>query len=190
MKLWTIPELHTSNFWWFLITNRVCKARQWACPRFICVPPITYYWTGLLILDHSHLVGNLTNSKIAETKALEPLKSWHFCISNFRTCLPVTRLNKLTHSCSHKRNRSSRHKIIHWQGRLPHTTSVRLTENRVYNATDSLLELERCTKNQRIDQKLGKRFENCPKYWIKCSDKIRRERVGYSRHQQLLVYCT
>ncbi len=37
--------------------------------------PITYYWTGLLIMDHSYLVGNLTNSKIAETKALEPLKS-------------------------------------------------------------------------------------------------------------------
>ncbi len=29
---------------------------------------------------------DLTNSKIAETKALEPLKSWHLCISNFRTC--------------------------------------------------------------------------------------------------------
>ncbi len=41
--------------------------------------PITYYWTVPLILDHSYLVGNLTNSKIAETKALEPLKSWHFC---------------------------------------------------------------------------------------------------------------
>ncbi len=39
------------------------------------IPPITYYWTGLLILDQSYLVGNLTNSKIAETKALEPLKS-------------------------------------------------------------------------------------------------------------------
>jgi hypothetical protein len=38
-------------------------------------PPITYYWAGLLILDHSNLVGNLTNSKIAETKALKPLKS-------------------------------------------------------------------------------------------------------------------
>jgi hypothetical protein len=37
--------------------------------------PITYYWTGLLILDHSYLVGNLTNSKIAGTKPLEPLKS-------------------------------------------------------------------------------------------------------------------
>ncbi len=36
---------------------------------------ITYYWTGLLILDHSYLVWNLTNSKIPETKALEPLKS-------------------------------------------------------------------------------------------------------------------
>ncbi len=37
--------------------------------------PITYYWTVPLILDHSYLVGNLTNSKIAETKALEALKS-------------------------------------------------------------------------------------------------------------------
>jgi hypothetical protein len=36
---------------------------------------ITYYWTGLLISDPSYLVGNLTNSKIAERKALEPLKS-------------------------------------------------------------------------------------------------------------------
>jgi hypothetical protein len=27
------------------------------------------------ILDHSYIVGNLANSKIAETKALEPLKS-------------------------------------------------------------------------------------------------------------------
>jgi hypothetical protein len=36
---------------------------------------ITYYWTGLLILDHSYLVGSLTNAKIAETKALKPLKS-------------------------------------------------------------------------------------------------------------------
>jgi hypothetical protein len=49
----------------------------------IVVPPITYYWTVPQILDHSYIVGNLTNSKIAETKTLEPLKSWHFCISNF-----------------------------------------------------------------------------------------------------------
>ncbi len=38
-------------------------------------PTITYYWTVSLKLDHSYLVGNLTNSKIAETKALELLKS-------------------------------------------------------------------------------------------------------------------
>jgi hypothetical protein len=43
--------------------------------KSIMIPPITYYWTGLLILDHSYLVGNFANSKIAETKALEPLKS-------------------------------------------------------------------------------------------------------------------
>jgi hypothetical protein len=41
----------------------------------LVLPPITYHWTGLLILNHSYLMGNLTNSKIAETKALEPLKS-------------------------------------------------------------------------------------------------------------------
>ncbi len=39
------------------------------------VPPITYSCTGLLILDNSYLVGKLTNSIIAETKALVPLKS-------------------------------------------------------------------------------------------------------------------
>jgi hypothetical protein len=47
---------------------------------------ITYYWTLPLILDHSYLIGNFTNSKIAETKDLEPLKSRHFCISNIQTC--------------------------------------------------------------------------------------------------------
>jgi hypothetical protein len=49
-------------------------------------PLITYYWTGLLILDQSYLLRNLTNSKMNETKALEPLEACHFCISNFRTC--------------------------------------------------------------------------------------------------------
>jgi hypothetical protein len=29
---------------------------------------ITHYWTVPLILDHSHLVGKLTTSKIADTK--------------------------------------------------------------------------------------------------------------------------
>jgi hypothetical protein len=38
-------------------------------------PLIPQYWTGLLIMNHSYLVGNLTNSKIAGTKSLEPLKS-------------------------------------------------------------------------------------------------------------------
>jgi hypothetical protein len=49
-------------------------------------PTITHYCTVPLILDHSYLVGNLTNSIIAETNALEPPKSLHFCISNFQTC--------------------------------------------------------------------------------------------------------
>jgi hypothetical protein len=31
-------------------------------------PPITYYWTVPLILDHSYLVGILTSSKIADAK--------------------------------------------------------------------------------------------------------------------------
>jgi hypothetical protein len=32
--------------------------------------PISYYRKGLLILDHSYLVGKLTNSEIADTKVL------------------------------------------------------------------------------------------------------------------------
>ncbi len=31
-------------------------------------PPITYYWTVPLILDHSYLVGKLTRLKIADTE--------------------------------------------------------------------------------------------------------------------------
>jgi hypothetical protein len=34
-------------------------------------PPITYYWTVPLILDHSYLVGKLTGSKIADRKVSE-----------------------------------------------------------------------------------------------------------------------
>ncbi len=54
---------------------------------------ITQYTPNHLVLDRSpnigpliYLVGNLTNSKIAEAKAFECLKSWHFFISNFQTC--------------------------------------------------------------------------------------------------------
>jgi hypothetical protein len=46
---------------------------------------MSLYWTVPKILD-SYLDGNLKNSQIAETKALEPQKSCHFSISNFRTC--------------------------------------------------------------------------------------------------------
>jgi hypothetical protein len=72
---------------WFLVTDHhwytrvvgfsllVYPSPQFFCPMANRYPPITYYWTGLLILDHSYLVGNLINSKITETKALEPLKS-------------------------------------------------------------------------------------------------------------------
>jgi hypothetical protein len=38
-------------------------------------PLIAYYWTGLLILDHSYPVGNLKISKTAERKDLGSLKS-------------------------------------------------------------------------------------------------------------------
>ncbi len=52
--------------------------------QYIC-PPITYYWTGVLILDHSYLVENLTiNSKIAETKALEPSMPGTFVSAIFK----------------------------------------------------------------------------------------------------------
>jgi hypothetical protein len=51
----------------------------WLIPKFRCIgaafqllsnkyPPITYYWTVPLILDHSYLVGKVTSSKIVDTK--------------------------------------------------------------------------------------------------------------------------
>jgi hypothetical protein len=90
LKLWTSCKL-----WAFyrrafyqcpLLTHHLSFCLHIMVIVYVHYPTITYYWTVSLILDHSYLVGNLTNSKIAETKALEPLKSWHFCISNFRTC--------------------------------------------------------------------------------------------------------
>jgi hypothetical protein len=69
------------NFFYLYLCYRGQRGKKWT-PLY---PPITYYWTGLLILDHSYLVGNLTSSKIAQRKVLELLKSWHFCIGNFRT---------------------------------------------------------------------------------------------------------
>jgi hypothetical protein len=37
---------------------------QWYSVHIVYTPPITYFWTVPLILDHSYLVGNLKNSKI------------------------------------------------------------------------------------------------------------------------------
>ncbi len=78
LKASTISNQQLQSDWSFIISLR-CK--QWSCSSLL--PTITYYWTVPLILDHSYLLGNWTNSKIAETNALEPLKSWHLCISNF-----------------------------------------------------------------------------------------------------------
>jgi hypothetical protein len=54
----------------FLVLPHFCESSR----NISVYPTITYYWTVPLILDHSYLFGNLTNSKIDETKALEPLK--------------------------------------------------------------------------------------------------------------------
>jgi hypothetical protein len=40
-------------------------ANQRLLKAYRMYPSITYYWTGLLIMDHLYLVGNLTNSKSA-----------------------------------------------------------------------------------------------------------------------------
>jgi hypothetical protein len=46
------------------------------CPqKSHMIPPDHLFLDRSQILDHSILVGNLTHPKIAETKALEPLKS-------------------------------------------------------------------------------------------------------------------
>ncbi len=84
-----IEDLYLANSRrWFLLTpSRVERRFDSQCWRpqvnkkkrsllmYKKLPPITHYWTVSLILDHSYLVGNLTNSEIAETKALEPLES-------------------------------------------------------------------------------------------------------------------
>ncbi len=87
---WSSTPSHSTTAWVlililssiYLIEKRDSTGVS-STPEFL--PPITYFWTGLLILDHSYLVWYLTNSKIAVTKALEPVKSCHFRISNFRT---------------------------------------------------------------------------------------------------------
>jgi hypothetical protein len=67
------------SFFWLInycFSNRK-RIRVWNCdatrkrrkrPYLHLYPPITYYWTVPLILDHSYLVGKLTRSKIADTK--------------------------------------------------------------------------------------------------------------------------
>jgi hypothetical protein len=46
-------------------TLLLCFVQMASVPDY---PPITYYWTVLLILSHSYLVGKSTSSKIADTK--------------------------------------------------------------------------------------------------------------------------
>ncbi len=50
-------------------------------------PSITYSWTVPLILDHSYLVGNLTNSKIAEKKSFRTSKIMSLLYQQFSNLL-------------------------------------------------------------------------------------------------------
>jgi hypothetical protein len=72
--------------WCQILLAVVMRAAESISWYQLTIQLITYYWTGYLILDYSYFVGKLTNSKIVETNALEPLESWNFCISKFRTC--------------------------------------------------------------------------------------------------------
>jgi hypothetical protein len=56
------------------------------------VPPITYYWKGLLILDHSYLVGKLTSSKFADTEVSGFSRFYSFCFSNFWICQVLNKI--------------------------------------------------------------------------------------------------
>jgi hypothetical protein len=76
--LTALPKFIAPNYVLNLLYSKSDAIVQYTCSNFpssAYLPPITYYWTVPLILDHSYLVANLTNSKIAEAKALEPLKS-------------------------------------------------------------------------------------------------------------------
>ncbi len=87
----TVQAYHPRVFFIYIFSSvdtqhAMRSVPQYCAQRFAMYPPITYYRTGLLILDNEYLVGNLTDSKIAETKASEPLKSLHFCVRNFWAC--------------------------------------------------------------------------------------------------------
>jgi hypothetical protein len=53
-----------------LIVLNTCLRFQGLAALLLLYPPITYYWTVPLILDHSYLVGKSTSSNIADTKVL------------------------------------------------------------------------------------------------------------------------
>ncbi len=63
--------------------SRPVKMRADKLRKVLCVPPdhLLLYWSPNIGPLVSHWV--LDKFKIVQTKALEPLKSWHFCISNF-----------------------------------------------------------------------------------------------------------
>jgi hypothetical protein len=79
-RRWVCNYAYSLNHGWHNTLSSVCLLFCLLClsallfslffdtfltPRVIHYPAITYYWTCLLILDHSYLVGNLTYSKIA-----------------------------------------------------------------------------------------------------------------------------
>jgi hypothetical protein len=86
-----VNGIRTSSVVSYAAAIRIFKKRtekqklQNSIPRSLVIEQVVVRYPNT-VLDHSYLVGNLTNSKIAETKALEPLKSRHFCISYFRIC--------------------------------------------------------------------------------------------------------
>jgi hypothetical protein len=85
---WNNSYQFMSRFWWWWVVAIDTLNKKVRClTRFIqfllswtrrhllsyslssfWYPTISYYWTVPLILDHSYLVGNLTSSKIADTK--------------------------------------------------------------------------------------------------------------------------
>ncbi len=68
------------------------KIESWTFSIDGCYPPITYYWTVSLILDHSYLVGNLTNSKIPLISRWELDKFKNCWNKSFRTTKILTLL--------------------------------------------------------------------------------------------------
>jgi hypothetical protein len=94
-KAWLNAAAGGRTITWFMLAcfavlkhphSAIMMSSSITVERVFQYPPITYYWTVPLILDHSYFVRKSTSSKIADTKVSGFYKFLSFCFSNFWIC--------------------------------------------------------------------------------------------------------